>query len=67
MAHVRLIEFTILLLICSAFVKSKEILIDEEGSVLKVDSHEEYPHENIEEAVEHAPCHMEYQVHCSVG
>ncbi|KAJ8974659.1 hypothetical protein NQ317_018878 [Molorchus minor] len=42
---------------------SREILVDEEGPVFKVDKHEEYENnDNTEEFVEHAPCHMEYQV-----
>lgn len=42
--------------------QSKEILIDEERPIIEVDKHEEYSQENIEEALEHSPCHMEYQV-----
>lgn len=42
--------------------QSKEILIDEERPIIEVDKHEEYSQENIEESLEHSPCHMEYQV-----
>lgn len=64
MAHKRISLLSIILVVLtSPFTdQSKEILIDEERPIIKMDSHEEYPHESIEEAFEHAPCHMEYQV-----
>lgn len=42
--------------------QSKEIIIDEERPLIRVDNHEGYSHESLEEAIEHAPCHMEYKV-----
>lgn len=64
MAHkgISIISVFLVVFYSSFTEQSKEILIDEERPILKVDSHEEYPQESIEEALEHAPCHMEYQV-----
>lgn len=64
MAHKRfsLLSVFIVVLASSFTDQSKEILIDDERPLIKMDSHEEYPHEGNEEAFEHAPCHMEYQV-----
>lgn len=65
MAHTRFSIIIILFLVILVMVvgQSKEILIDDERPIIKVDSHEEYPHENNDEPVEHSPCHMEYQVY----
>lgn len=64
MAHKRISIITILVIVLSSMVsgQSKEILVDEERPIIQVDSHEEYSHESIKEAVEHTPCHVEYQV-----
>lgn len=64
MAYKSTSTISLLLAVLSLMVTahSKEILIDEERPIIKMDSHEEYSHESFEETIEHAPCHMEYQV-----